>query len=99
MKLIIGPVIGALASAPDGSKIAYAVGEVGMLTVHESENRHPGKAFATLYYTPGVDPRSVGQGDFETERFIRTGCGDLERCPSGVLSISGDDGEYLFEVL
>lgn len=99
MKRIIGPVMGTLISTSEGSKLAYAAGEVGVLTVHESERKHPGKAFATLYYTAGIDPRPLVPGGFETESFIRTGCGDFEWRPQNEFSISGGGVEYRFMVL
>lgn len=73
MRRVIGPAIGALISTPKGSRIAYAAGEIGVLTVHESGRRHPGKAFATPCYAAGIDPRSVDSSEFETESFIGAG--------------------------
>lgn len=99
MRLVMGPVVGTLVSTPGGSRVAHAAGEVGVLTVHESERRHPGRAFATLYYSPGVDPRRYKPGEFGTERFVRTGCGELCWRAPGEFAISGDGGEYLFRVL
>ena len=99
MRLVIGPVVGTLISTPDASKVAYAAGEMGVLTVHESEHKHPGQAFATLYYSTGVDPRRCGPGEFDTEKFIRTGCGKFEWRAPGEFSISGDNGRYLFRIL
>ena len=100
MRRVIGPAIGALISTPKGSRIACAAGEIGVLTVHEPERRHPGKAFATPCYAAGIDPRSLDSSGSKTESFIRTGCGDLEWRSNDEFVIYRHGGEgYLFRLL
>lgn len=100
MRRVIGPAIGALISTPKGSRVAYAAGEIGVLTVHESGREHPGKAFATPCYAAGIDPRSLDSSEFETVSFIRTGCGDLEWRSDDEFAIYRHGGEgYLFRLL
>lgn len=100
MRRIIGPAIGALISTPKGSRIACAAGEIGVLAVYESERKHSGKAFATPCYAAGIDPRSLDSSEFETESFIRTGCGDLEGWSNDGFVIYRHGGErYLFRLL
>lgn len=100
MRRIIGSAIGALISTPKGSMIAYAAGEIGVLMARESERKHPSKAFATPCYTAGIDPRSLVSSEFETDSFIRTGCGDLEWRSNDEFVIYRHGGEgYLFRLL
>lgn len=100
MRRVIGPAIGALISTPKGSRIAYASGEIGVLTARESGRKHPGKELATPCYAAGVDPRSLDSSEFETESFIRTGCGDLEWRSDDGFAIYRHGGKgYLFRLL